>query len=143
MHIIMAGRTGMARVTFRADTTEDLVERALSWALETLRASRHATVAPGAPGLISVVDRVRGPQAREFLRAVAERSLGRQTLTLANASVRFGRDAEPTAFLGLVGSVNRPMRRVGGRRLILWEPTTRGYRMDASDAAVVLEALGE
>ncbi len=133
----------MLHVTFEAPTSDELLEQALQWALETLRASHHRTVLPGASELRAVVERVQGAQARAFLRAVAERARDNQTLTLTEAAARYGRAPDPSAFVGIVGAVNRPMKRQGGRRLILWEPATRGYRMDASDAAVVLEALGE
>jgi hypothetical protein len=35
------------------------------------------------------------------------------------------------------------MLRQGGRRLILWDPVTRGYRMDPADAEVVSRLLGD
>ncbi len=143
MLMIVSMRTGMPQVTFEAKTSEELVEQALRWVLETLQAARHATLPLGAAELRDVVERVQGRQARTFLRAVAERSRDGRTLTLVEAASTYGRAAEPASFVGMVGAANRPMRRVGGRRLILWEPTTRGYRMDSSDAAVVLEALGE
>ena len=133
----------MAQVTFEAATSAELVEHALRWVLETLNASREATLSPGAAGLMAVVERVQGRQARAFLRAVAERSRDGHTLTLVEAAERYGRSADPSSFVGIVGAVNRPMGRLGGRRLICWEPTSRGYRMDAADAAVVLEALAE
>ena len=133
----------MPQITFEAGTSEELVEQALRWALETLQASRQTTLPAGAPELRSVVERVQGQQARRFLREVAERSRDGHALTLVEAAQRYGRAAEPADFVGMVGAANRPMRRKGGRRLILWEPTTRAYQMDHADAAVVLEALGE
>jgi hypothetical protein len=133
----------MPQVAFQAPTSEGLVEQALRWALETLQASHHTSLLPGASELRAVIERVQGVQARAFLRSVAERSCAGQTLSLVEAAAMSGRAAEPSAFVGVVGAVNRPMKRRGGRRLILWEPTTRSYRMDAADAAVVLKALGE
>lgn len=93
--------------------------------------------------LRDVVERVRGQQARHFLRAVTERSRGGQTLTLVEVAAHDGRTADPSSFVGVVGAVNRPMLRQGGRRLILWDPVTRGYRMDPADAEVVSRLLGD
>jgi exopolyphosphatase/pppGpp-phosphohydrolase len=84
-------------VTFEARTSEELVEQALRLALETLQASRHTTLPAGAAVLRDVVERVRGQQARHFLRAVTERSRGGQTLTLVEVAAHDSRTADPSA----------------------------------------------
>lgn len=133
----------MPRVAFEADTNEELVERALRWALETLETSRRAQLGTDVPELDVIIARIHGVLARAFLRAVAERAIDGGALTLDEAAERFGRRPDPGAFVGLQGAANRPALRVAGRRLIEWDPFVRGYRMDPADARVVLNAVQE
>jgi hypothetical protein len=135
----------MPTIAFEADTSAELVEKALRWALETLEAARYASapgpLPPGDPALAQIIGMIHGQQARRFLRDVAERSVEGQPLSLADAANHFGRPADPSAFVGIIGAVNRPMRRIGGRRLIAWDAATRGYRMNSEDAHEVLREL--
>lgn len=135
----------MPTVAFEAETSAELVEKALRWALKTLEASRSASargpLPPGDPALADVIAAIHGELARRFLRDVAEESLQGQSLSLTEASDRYGRSADPSAFVGIVGAVNRPMRRLGGRQLVRWEAADRSYVMDPPDASVVISAL--
>jgi hypothetical protein len=135
----------MPTIAFEADTSAELVEKALRWALETLEASRRASkpgpLPPGDPALADVIGLIHGELARRFLRDVAERSLHGQSLSLIEAADRYRRSADPSAFVGIVGAVNRPMRRLGGRQLVRWEAADRSYVMDQADASVVIAAL--
>ena len=137
----------MPTIAFEADTPAELVETALRWALETLEASRRASepgpLPPGDPALAAVIGLIRGELARRFLRDVADPSVDGQSLSLTDAASRFGRPADPSAFVGIIGAVNRPMRRLGGRRLIAWDAATRGYRMNSEDAYEVLRELDD
>ena len=137
----------MPTIVLEADTSAELVEKALRWALDTLEANRRASargpLPPGDPALADVIGAIHGELARRFLRDVAEQSLHGQSLSLTEASDRYGRSADPSAFVGIVGAVNRPMRRLGGRRLIAWDTATRGYRIDPDDAHEVLRELAD
>lgn len=137
----------MPTIAFEADTSAELVEKALRWALETLEASRRASLPgplpPGDPALADVIRLIHGELARRFLRDVADPSVDGQPLSLIEAAHSFGRPADPSAFVGIVGAINRPMRRLGGRRLISWDAATRGYRMNSEDAYEVLRALDD
>ena len=42
-------------------------------------------------------------------------------------------------FAGIVAGPNKVMRRVARRDLITWDADARGYRMDPTDAEIVLQ----
>ena len=44
--------------------------------------------------------------------------------------------------VGVLGVINRTMRRRAQRDLVTWDRAARGYRMDPADARVVIEILG-
>jgi hypothetical protein len=137
----------MPTIAFEADTPAELVEKALRWALETLEASRRASepgpLPPGDPALADVIGLIHGELACRFLRYVAERSVDGQSLSLLEAANRYGRPANPSAFVGAVGAANRPMRRLGGRQLVRWDPLSRSYSMTPADAALVVAVLDQ
>jgi hypothetical protein len=86
-----------------------------------------------------VLNAIRGADSRRLLREVAELSMHKQALVLdADLAARYGKRTG-TAFAGIVAGPNKVMRRIARRDLITWDADTRGYRMDPTDAEIILE----
>jgi hypothetical protein len=137
----------MTRIEFEADTLEELVEMARRWV------AAYPELAPAAPALsgleppaterlADVLGRITSPASRQLLREVAACSLVGDALVVDDDLLRrcgvSGRDS----FVGVLGVVNRTMRRRAHRDLLSWDPIARGYRMDPEDALVAAEVLG-
>jgi hypothetical protein len=133
------------RIEFEADTEEQLLALAWRWVMGPKRQ-------PGEPmadqvdqadlrrrQLGEVLNAIRGPDSRRFLREVAELSLQDSAVVLdAELAARYGKQTG-TAFAGIVAGPNKVMRRIGRRDLIIWDGDARGYRMNPADAEVVLQ----
>jgi hypothetical protein len=86
-----------------------------------------------------VLNAIRGADSRRLLREVAELSTLNEALILdADLAARYGKRTG-TAFAGIVAGPNKVMRRIARRDLIKWDADARGYRMDPSDAEIILQ----
>ena len=73
------------------------------------------------------------------MREVAELATRNEALVLnADLTARYGKHTG-TSFAGIVAGPNKVMRRVARRDLITWDADARGYRMDPTDAEIVLQ----
>ena len=135
----------MPRIEFEADTEEELLALAWRWVM-------GPTHLPGSAGideedqlelrrrqLGEVLNAIRGADSRRLLREVAERSMRDEALVLdSGLTARYGKKTG-TAFAGIVAGPNKVMRRIARRDLITWDGDARGYRMDPTDAEIVLQ----
>jgi hypothetical protein len=136
----------MPRIEFEAETEEALLALAWRWVMGPQRRPGLATTDQAADQadlrrrqLGEVLNAIRGTDSRRLLREVAELSTRNEALVLdADLATRYGKRTG-TAFAGIVAGPNKVMRRVARRDLITWDPGARGYRMDPSDAEIVLE----
>jgi hypothetical protein len=133
------------RIEFEAETEEALLALAWRWVMGPQRQA-GATVADPADKvelhrrqLGEVLNAIRGPDSRRLLREVAELAMRNAALVLdANLAARYGKRSG-TAFAGIVAGPNKVMRRIARRDLVTWDADVRGYRMDPTDAAIVME----
>jgi len=136
------------RVEFEADTEEQLLALAWRWVMGPQRhhggpVRDQADQADQAElqhrQLGEVLNAIRGADSRRLLREVAELSMKDTALVLdAALAARYGKRTG-TAFAGIVAGPNKVMRRVARRDLLTWDAVARGYRMDPSDAEIVLQ----
>ena len=135
----------MPRVEFEAETEDELLALAWRWVMGPGRESS------GPLGDLSdqadlrrrqlgeVLNAIRGADSRRLLREVAELATHNEALVLnADLTARYGKRTG-TAFAGIVAGPNKVMRRVARRDLIIWDADARGYRMDPTDAELVLQ----
>ena len=135
----------MPRVEFEAETEDELLALAWRWVMGPGRESS------GPLGDLSdqadlrrrqlgeVLNAIRGADSRRLLREVAELATHNEALVLnADLTARYGKRTA-TAFAGIVAGPNKVMRRVARRDLIIWDADARGYRMDPTDAELVLQ----
>ena len=140
------------RITFEAQTSDELLELVRAWALGSEPVSRSDAVddseGPGpadriaetAPRLYeSLVSGVKGERSRRFLRQVAEASVKGEAVPLTQALVSEYGGSKNVAMAGIVSGANRRMKKVAGRLLI--ERGPRGYAMSQEDAELVLAAF--
>jgi hypothetical protein len=133
------------RIEFEAETEEQLLALAWRWVMGPQRDS-GAPVGDQADQadlrrrqLGEVLNAIRGADSRRLLREVAELSTRDEALVLdAGLAARYGKRTG-TAFAGIVAGPNKVMRRVARRDLITWDADVRGYRMDPTDAEIVLQ----
>lgn len=135
----------MPRISFEADTEDELVALAWRWVMGPQRSSRGSPASDADQAdlrrrqLGEVLNAIRGADSRRLLREVAELSTRDGALVLdADLAARYGKRSG-TAFAGIVAGPNKVMRRVARRDLITWDGDARGYRMDPADAEIVLE----
>ena len=135
----------MPRITFEADSEEELVALAWRWVMGPMRQPGDpvATAADqadlGRRQLGEVLNAIRGADSRRLLREVAELSTRNQALVLdADLAAKYGKRTN-TAFAGIVAGPNKVMRRIARRDLITWDADARGYRMDPADAEIILQ----
>ena len=135
----------MPRIEFEADTEEQLLALARRWVM----GPPHQ---PGAPftteadeadlhrrQLGEALNGIRGRDSRRLLREVAELSVKNDALVLdADLVARYGKRTG-TAFAGIVAGPNKVMRRLARRDLVTWDADAHGYRMDPTDAEIVLQ----
>jgi hypothetical protein len=133
------------RIEFEADTEEQLLALARRWVMgpqDHPRGSvRDHTDQADLPRrqLGEVLNAIHGADSRRLLREVAELSTKDEALILdAALAARYGKRTG-TAFAGIVAGPNKVMRRVARRDLITWDADVRGYRMDPTDAEIVLQ----
>ena len=135
----------MPRIEFEADTEEQLLAMARRWVLGPDSQSR------GAPALDAdetelhrrqlgeALNGIRGRDSQRLLREVAELSIKNEALVLdANLIARYDKKTG-TAFAGIVAGPNKVMRRVARRDLVTWDADAHGYRMNSTDAQIVLQ----
>lgn len=135
----------MARIEFEADTEEQLLALAWRWVMGPQRQSGESVVDEADQADLrrrqmgEVLNAIRGADSRRLLREVAALSMQDTALVLdADLAARYGKRTG-TAFAGIVAGPNKVMRRVARRDLITWDADVRGYRMDPSDAEIVLQ----
>lgn len=135
----------MPRITFEADTEDELLTLAWRWVMGPQRQPRDPVTSPadqadlGRRQLGEALNAIRGADSRRLLREVAELSTREQALVLdADLAARYGKRTG-TAFAGIVAGPNKVMRRIARRDLITWDADARGYRMDPADAEIILQ----
>lgn len=135
----------MPRIEFEAETEDELLALAWRWVMGPRRE-------PGGPlgdpsdqaelrrrQLGEVLNAIRGADSRRLLREVAELATHSEALVLnADLTVRYGKQTG-TSFAGIVAGPNKVMRRIARRDLITWDADVRGYRMNPTDAEIVLQ----
>lgn len=135
----------MPRIEFEAETEDELLALAWRWVMGPGRES-------GSPmgdqsdqadlrrrQLGEVLNAIRGADSRRLLREVAELASHNEALVLdADLAARYGKRTG-TSFAGIVAGPNKVMRRIARRDLITWDADVRGYRMDPTDAEIVLQ----
>jgi hypothetical protein len=140
------------RVTFEAETSEELLEMVRRWVLGAGPTPLPGTAKqPGGPRPTSesvetgprlyrsLVDGVNGERSRRFLRQVARASAKDEAVSLSEALVTEYGGTKNVVMAGVVSGVNRRMKTVAGRLLI--ERDSQGYAMSRDDAAGVLAAF--
>jgi hypothetical protein len=133
------------RIEFEADTEEQLLALARRWVMGPPH-QLDASQTPEADEaelhrrqLGETLNGIRGRDSQRFLREVAELSIKNEVLVLdAHLIARYGKQTG-TAFAGIVAGPNKVMRRVARRDLVTWDADAHGYRMDATDAQIVLQ----
>jgi len=134
----------LPRVELEADTIEELVDMVRRWVAgypeEGADQSTDQELPPET--LESVLERIKSPASRLFLREVAARTLAGETLRIddalrARCGVLPGRP-----FVGVLGVANRTMRRRASRDLVTWDPVGEGYQVSFDDALVIARTLG-
>ncbi len=135
----------MPRITFEADSEDELLALAWRWVMGPERQPHDAVTNTADQAdlrsrqLGEVLNAIRGADSRRLLREVAELSTLNEALILdADLAARFGKRTG-TAFAGIVAGPNKVMRRIARRDLIKWDADARGYRMDPSDAEIILQ----
>ena len=133
----------MPRIEFEAETEDELLALAWRWVMGPGRGGPIGDQSDQADlrrrQLGEVLNAIRGADSRRLLREVAELSTHNEALVLnAALTARYGKHTG-TAFAGIVAGPNKVMRRVARRDLITWDADVRGYRMDPTDAAIVLQ----
>ena len=135
----------MPRITFEADSEDELVALAWRWVMGPRLEPRDSITSAADQAdlrrrqLGEVLNAIHGADSRRLLREVAELSTRDGALVLdADLAARYGKRTG-TAFAGIVAGPNKVMRRVARRDLITWDGDARGYRMDPADAEIVLE----
>ena len=135
----------MPRIEFEADTEEQLLALARRWVMGPPH-QPGASVKGDADEtelhrrqLGEALNGIRGRDSRRLLREVAELSVKNEALVLdANLIERYDKRTG-TAFAGIVAGPNKVMRRVARRDLVTWDADAHGYRMDPTDAEIVLQ----
>ena len=140
------------RVTFEAETSEELLQMVRQWVLgagpvplpgtgEHSEDPRPASesVETGPRLYRSLVDGVKGERSRRFLSQVAEASAKGEAISLSDALVAEYGGTTNVVMAGVVSGVNRRMKTVAGRLLI--ERDSHGYAMSRDDATGVLAAF--
>jgi hypothetical protein len=133
------------RIEFEADTEVELLALAWRWVMGPERqAGVPATQAEDQVDLhrrqlVEVLNGIRGPDSRRFVREVAELSRSGAALVLDERLKQQYGKRTGTAFAGIVAGPNKVMRRVARRDLIIWDGSAAGYRMDPDDAEIVLQ----
>ena len=135
----------MPRIEFEADTEEQLLALARRWVLGPSNQPTASSAVEADEAelhrrqLGEVLNGIRGRDSRRLLREVAELSVKDEVLVLdANLIERYGKRSG-TAFAGIVAGPNKVMRRVARRDLVSWDADAHGYRMDPTDAEIVLQ----
>ena len=133
----------MPRIEFEAETEDALLALAWRWVMGPGRSGPVGD--PSDQGdlrrrqLGEVLNAIRGADSRRLLREVAELATHNEALVLnADLRARYGKHTG-TSFAGIVAGPNKVMRRVARRDLITWDADLRGYRMDPTDAEIVLQ----
>ena len=135
----------MPRIEFEADTEEQLLALARRWVM----GPSHQAGAPYAADadeaelrrrqLGEALNGIRGRDSRRLLREVAELSVKNEALVLDAELIERYDKRTGTAFAGIVAGPNKVMRRVARRDLVTWDADAHGYRMDPTDAEIVLQ----
>lgn len=135
----------MPRIEFEAETEDELLALAWRWVMGPRRESGGPLGDPSDQAdlrrrqLGEVLNAIRGADSRRLLREVAELAAQNRALVLdADLTARYGKRTG-TSFAGIVAGPNKVMRRVARRDLITWDADVRGYRMDPTDAEIVLQ----
>ncbi len=134
----------MPRIEFEAETEDELLALAWRWVMGPGRESGPIGDQSDQADLRrrqlgEVLNAIRGADSRRLLREVAELATHDQALVLnADLTARYGKHTG-TSFAGIVAGPNKVMRRVARRNLITWDADVRGYRMDPTDAEIVLQ----
>jgi len=132
------------RIEFEAETEDELLALAWRWVMGPGRESGPIGDQSDQADLRrrqlgEVLNAIRGADSRRLLREVAELATHDQALVLnADLTARYGKHTG-TSFAGIVAGPNKVMRRVARRDLITWDADVRGYRMDPTDAEIVLQ----
>jgi hypothetical protein len=133
------------RIEFEADTEEQLLALAWRWVMGPQRRGDGSAQDQVDQAdlrrrqLGEVLNAVRGADSRRLLREVADLSTRNTALVLdADLAARYGKRTG-TAFAGIVAGPNKVMRRVARRDLISWDADAHGYRMDPSDAEIIMQ----
>jgi len=133
------------RIEFEAETEDELLALAWRWVMGPGRESGGPVGDQADQAdlrrrqLGEVLNTIRGADSRRLLREVAELSTHNEALLLnADLTARYGKRTG-TAFAGIVAGPNKVMRRIARRDLITWDADVRGYRMDPTDAEIVLQ----
>jgi len=137
----------MARIEFEADTLQELVAMARRWVaaypeLETSDAAGTGARSRAPEALSAVLARISSPVSRQLLREIAVGSQFGEPVVVDNGLLERLGVPDRGSFVGVLGVVNRTMRRRAHRQLLSWDPDAHGYRMDADDARVVLGVVG-
>ena len=135
----------MPRIEFEAETEDALLALAWRWVMGPGRESGGPMSDQSDQAelrrrqLGEVLNAIRGADSRRLLREVAELASRNEALVLnADLTARYGKRTG-TAFAGIVAGPNKVMRRVARRDLITWDADVRGYRMDPTDAEIVIQ----
>ena len=134
----------MPRIEFEADTEEQLLALARRWVLGPashtafFRADADEADLPRRQ-LGEALNAIRGRDSRRLLREVAQLSVQNEALVLDASLIERYEKRTGTAFAGIVAGPNKVMRRVARRDLVTWDADAKGYRMDPTDAEIVLQ----
>ena len=135
----------MPRIEFEANTEEELLALARRWVMGP-SVQPEATLSTGADQadlrrrqLGEALNGIRGADSRRLLREVAELSVKNEALVLDATLIERYDKRTGTAFAGIVAGPNKVMRRVARRDLVSWDADAHGYRMDPTDAEIVMQ----
>lgn len=135
----------MPRIEFEADTEEQLLALARRWVMGPPHQSGASLTADAHEAelrrrqLGEALNGIRGRDSRRLLREVAELSVKNEALVLDATLIERYDKRTGTAFAGIVAGPNKVMRRVARRDLVTWDADAHGYRMDPTDAEIVLQ----
>lgn len=138
-------------VTFTGSNMDEITQLIAAWVPPGARGvgSPAAAVAPVSAGdaanaIGSVLEGIHGEKSRKLLRYLATAGLKGEVVKLSESLAHEFEVTSGTAFAGMIGPVNRRAKRIMGRLLIDYpsaDPKARIWRIAATDAGAVLEAL--
>jgi hypothetical protein len=134
----------MPQISFQADTQDELIAMVTRWVAGVHALEPGQDEAAERPAdwrtreLREVLNRLKGVDSRRLVHEVAEAAMRGDTVPFDDVlRDRYGK-TNGTAFAGMVSGPNKLMRRIAKRDLIKWDAATGGYRIDPTDAEIIL-----